>query len=148
MSNPDNIRIKSKKAKLQEKRPLKFVNISHPVGPNRETKNIIQTHMIQDRYRRKRDRETPIEKSCDGRSTSANDPCKSISLTNSEDSEVCIPRQPFGLLDPFTTFPVNMEPYMYTLIHTCKPSPTISHFTTSPLPPHLPRTLHPQTNNH
>jgi hypothetical protein len=53
---------------------------------------------------------------------------------------VTIPRQPFGLLDPFTTFPVNMEPYMYTLIHRCKPHPFIPllpnfpSFSTSPNP--------------
>jgi hypothetical protein len=126
--------------------------MSQPVGSNRETKKLIRTHVIQDHQRRKRDHERPVEKSCDTRPASANTPssCKSISRTSSEETEVSIPRQPFGLLDPFTTFPVNMEPYMYTLIHRCKPYPVLSPLRSFPSPS-LPSSTnpnqHPLTHN-
>jgi hypothetical protein len=122
--NTDTILMQSKKSKV-DKQPRKFVNISHPAAHDRRTKKLIRTHVIPDLQRRKRAHESSVSKSFNVGSASAHNPtlCKEALRSNSEESAsqaTSIPRQPFVLLDPFATFPVNMEPYMYTLIHRCK----------------------------
>lgn len=124
MHNTDTMIIQSKKAETDAK-PLTFVNISRPVVFDKETKKLIKTHVSQDLQRQKRDHEGSVSKPFNGGPAVAHNAtlCKKKLHTNSEDSAqqaMSIPQQPFVFLDPFATFPVNMEPYMYTLIHRCK----------------------------
>ncbi|KAI9737859.1 MAG: hypothetical protein M1834_009229 [Cirrosporium novae-zelandiae] len=70
----------------------------------------------------KREHESSVSKPSDVGSTSIHNVtlCKKTLQFSSEESAsqpTSVPRQPSVLLDPFTTFPVNMEPYMHTLIH-------------------------------
>ena len=98
--------------------PLKFVNISCPVVFDKDTKTVIRSYVSGDLQRRKRRGRTSV------RPTSfQNAICMKTVQTHPEEltsNTISFSQQLFTSLGSFPIFPVNMEPYMYQLIHRCK----------------------------
>ncbi|TAQ84493.1 hypothetical protein B7494_g7186 [Chlorociboria aeruginascens] len=95
--------------------PLKFVNTSRPKKHGRRTKRFARSHVTEDPPRLNRDSESSVRKSTQDAIL-----CKQPLQSNPEVSAsegMYILQQPFSCLDPFDTFPVKMEPYMYTFIY-------------------------------
>jgi len=99
---------------------IKFVNTSKPALSNGITKPN-QSHVTSKLQSRKWKDKGYLEKFPEVES--ALTPCKAVVSPKSQnlvDLDTFLPRQLFVSLDPFSTFPINMEPYMYTLLHRCK----------------------------
>ena len=97
-----------------DSRPVKFVNVTRPARFNRKTKRNIRTPVNRDPQRRKHGEENSIEGTTE-MGFAAGNRTKYLPLQLTPTI-----RQPFLSLDSVPTFPIKMEPYMYSLVEQCK----------------------------
>ncbi|KAH8819441.1 hypothetical protein F5884DRAFT_760528 [Xylogone sp. PMI_703] len=111
----DNIVIRSRKGSLGTPQ-VKFVNVSRPRTKARSSKKATAVNL--DLHRRERKNGNSTNKSHDMSSASAHN----ATITSNRKplypdlADLSIPRQPFALMDPFTKYPIDLEPYMCRLI--------------------------------
>jgi len=106
---------------------IKFVNTSKLAVSDRRTTKPNRAHVTRDIQRRKREHERYSDKITDGRpfiipTTHSCNEILPFKFRNPASPNVSSPQQLFTSLDPFSTFPIEMEPYMYTLLQRCKPA--------------------------
>ncbi|RFU29231.1 hypothetical protein B7463_g7088, partial [Scytalidium lignicola] len=111
----DNDNAQSKK-ETTHRRPLKFVSMSRPVIGDKRSKRFTRTPVIAAGIPQERKEKSSVSKTLSMEPASA----RNITLTKKtprpNSAEPSIPWQPFVLIDPFINFPVNLEPYMCTLL--------------------------------
>jgi hypothetical protein len=99
--------------------PLEFITVSGTAKENESTRTLIRTHVMQDYKRRKLMQEARAFE-MHGAETVTH----AVQVGSQEESTPSF-RMPFSLsppigsLDPFAAYPVQMQPFMYRLIHHC-----------------------------
>ncbi|KAF4632435.1 hypothetical protein G7Y89_g5703 [Cudoniella acicularis] len=110
----DTILQVSKKGK-NDMKPLKFRNSSHPV---KKAKRVVRTRVDQDPQQQKSKQKGLIGESHSTTSILVRKPPRYNDSTSRKSTpQVWIPRQPLSFSGSFTSFPIQMEPYMHTLVY-------------------------------
>ncbi|KAE9373810.1 hypothetical protein N431DRAFT_338467 [Stipitochalara longipes BDJ] len=98
--------------------PFAFVHVDGSTKEDRTARALIRTHVMQDHFRRKREKATQERRTC--RHT-AEYPKESIEVSAFKAdglSGTCsLPPQPTGNLDPFAQYPIVMTPRTHQLVH-------------------------------
>jgi hypothetical protein len=104
-----------------ERSPFAFVHVDGSTKENRAARTLIRTHVMQDHFRRKREKATQKRQS---RHYGAEHPKESIqvSVLWADDlfGACSLPPQPAGTLDPFAQYPIEMTPRTHQLVNHCK----------------------------
>ncbi|KAH8800693.1 hypothetical protein F5884DRAFT_862619 [Xylogone sp. PMI_703] len=95
--------------------PLEFISVSGAAKENTEARTLIRTHVMQDYKRRKLMQSARFCKTHEAQQHK-----NTAHVSSQEDCHpfwTPFPSQPSGSLDPFVSYPVQMQPYMHRLIH-------------------------------
>jgi len=106
-----------------KKSPFAFVHVDGSTKEDRTARALIRTHVMQDHFRRKREKEKATqERRASHRSTENTKGSIEASVTMADNlSGTCsLPPQPTGNLDPFSQYPIEMTPRTHQLINHCK----------------------------
>jgi hypothetical protein len=108
----------SKTTVSQTKSPFAFVQVSGSKKEDRKARTLIRTHVMQDHFRRKREKAPktrPQNTQLSGESVQA-----SVVESNCRFELYPLPPQPTGNLDPFAQYPIEMKPRTHLLAHHCE----------------------------
>ena len=100
---------------------LAFINTTDSGQPVPGARELIRTHVMSDYWRKKalkKDQNLGRIATRPELSSSASDVMPLFDL-------ICLQSQPLGGPDPFSRFPVEMKPFMYTLLQRCESCPMI-----------------------
>jgi hypothetical protein len=95
--------------------PLEFINVPGTAKENTATRTLIRTHVMRDCKRRKLMQRARVYKKHKMETVKHAVPENDYSVWMPFHSP-----QPGGSFDPFAAYPVQMQPYMYRLIHHCR----------------------------
>lgn len=117
--------MRRQRSKAQKKRretaQLAFINTTDSGQPVPGAQELIRTHVMSDYWRKK-----ALKKGQNlGRKATRPELSSSASEVMPLFDPICLQPQPLGGPDPFSRFPVEMKPFMFSLMQRCELCPVI-----------------------
>jgi len=101
--------------------PFAFVHVDGSTKEDRKARALIRTHVMQDHFRRKRQKATQERHAFHSSAKSIKVPVEaSVAWAVDLFGTCSLPLQPTGNLDPFSRYPIEMTPRTHQLVNHCK----------------------------